>query len=255
MKKVVLVLMLILISFVSEAKVKGYNIDKKEVIKLVVESNKIVFEDENQDKWNEILLGTLAAETDLGAFRRGSKHGIAQITPIAYKFIKERLAKDKETYEKLKENGLDFKKISFNDLTDNHKASIVAMSLYYKYVIKMKKGNINGKSPAEVWKKYYNTYAGAGTLSHFNKAYARNEEIINVAMNEIRIDEFRDTMFVKEVKLVEGKLVMINNNKLDTIENSQLTLTQLIDDMNVIELHAIMGLDGKLETGVSYLIE
>ena len=253
MKKIVLILMIILFSFVSEAKVKGYNIDKKEVVKLVIEANKLVFE-EDLDKWNDILLGTLAAETDLGAFRGGSKHGIAQITPIAYKFIKERLAKDKETYEKLKEYGIDFKKISFNDLTNNHKASIVAMSLYYKYVIKMKKGNINGKSPAEVWKKYYNTYAGAGTINHFNKAYARNEEVVNVVMNEMKMKELRDMMFAKEVKIIDDKLVMVNN-RLDIIEDSRNVVAKLIDDINVIELHNIMGLDGEIETDVSYLIE
>lgn len=181
MKRIVGIVFLIMSISMFGARVSKFNISKSEVIHMVYDTTKVVFS-KYHDEWNDILLGTLAAETDLGAYKGNSKHGVAQITPIAYKFIKKEILKDKKTYEKLKSIGLDFKKISFNDLTNNHKASVTAMALYYKYTVEKKKVNIHGKDKAEVWKKYYNTYAGSGTKEHFNKAYSRNKSIINETM-------------------------------------------------------------------------
>ena len=246
MRKVIICLILVLSSFVAEARVKSYNIDKKEVVKLVVEANKLVFE-EDLEKWNEIMFGTLSAETDMGAFRGGSKHGIAQITPIAFKFIKKNILKDEELYNKLKKEGIDFKKISFNDLTNNHKASVVAMILYYKYVAQTKKMNIKGKTPAQVWKILYNTSAGAGTVSHFNKAYARNKDIIEIAMNEIQEDERRvlkDMLYAKEVKEVGNKLVMVNPREKDLEVKDNPKFARFFDTKKVIEdeINTILGI-------------
>lgn len=235
MRKVIICLILVLSSFVAEARVKSYNIDKKEVVKLVVEANKLVFE-EDLEKWNEIMFGTLSAETDMGAYRGGSKHGIAQITPVAFKFIKKSVLKDEELYNKLKAEGLDFKKLSFNDLTNNHKASVVSMSLYYKYATAKK--SIKGKSSAQVWKIFYNTSAGAGTVGHFNKAYARNKDIIQVAMNEIHEDErkqLKDMLYVKEVKEVGNKLVMVNPREKDLEVKDSHKFARFYDTKKVIE--------------------
>ena len=246
MRKVIICLMLVLSSFVAEARVKSYNIDKKEVVKLVVEANKLVFE-EDLEKWNEIMFGTLSAETDMGAFKGSSKHGIAQITPIAFKFIKNNILKDEELYNKLKKEGIDFKKISFNDLTNNHKASVVAMSLYYKYVAQTKKINIKGKTPAQVWKTLYNTSAGAGTLNHFNKAYARNKEVIEIAMNEIyetERRELKDMLYAKEVKEVGNKLVMVNPREKDLEVKDNPKFARFFDTKKVIEdeINTILGI-------------
>mgnify|MGYP003240588303 CR=1 FL=1 len=245
MRKVIICLILVLSSFVAEARVKSYNIDKKEVVKLVVEVNKLVFE-EDLEKWNEVMFGTLSAETDMGAFKGSSKHGIAQITPVAFKFIKKNILKDEKLYNKLKAEGIDFKKIRFNNLTHNHKASVVAMSLYYKYVMQTKKISIKGKTPAQVWKIFYNTSAGAGTLNHFNKAYSRNKEVIEIAMNEIHENERRelkDMLYVKEVKEVGDKLVMVNPREKD-IEVKTNKFIKFFDTKKVIEneINTLLGM-------------
>ena len=209
MKKLIGIIFIMFSLTSLSAKVKGYNIEKEEVIQMVYDTTKLVFS-ENHDEWNDIILGTLAAETDLGSYRAGSKHGIAQITPVAFKFIKQQVLKDKETYAKLKNSGLDFKKITFNELTHNHKASVVAMSLYYKYVVETKKVNIHGKDKAEVWKKYYNTYAGAGTKQHFNKAYNRNKEIIKDTLLVCKAD---DVNLVKDIKVEEMRNEFLASSK------------------------------------------
>ena len=105
MKKLIGIIFIMFSLTSLSAKVRGYNIEKEEVIQMVYDTTKLVF-NENHDEWNDIILGTLAAETDIGAYRAGSKHGIAQITPVAFKFIKQQVIKDKETYAKLKSNGL-----------------------------------------------------------------------------------------------------------------------------------------------------
>ena len=122
MRKVVICLILVLSSFVAEARVRSYNIDKKEVVKLVVEANKLVFE-EDLEKWNEIMFGTLSAETDMGAYRGGSKHGIAQITPIAFKFIKNNILKDEELYNNLTKTSNSLNEL-ISDLKQNPKKYI-----------------------------------------------------------------------------------------------------------------------------------
>lgn len=202
------------------AKLRNYGIDKEKVVEIVYDTTKLVFESYH-DEWNDIMLGTLSAETDLGAYKGSSKHGIAQITPVAFKFIKKQVLKDSKTYEKLKANGIDFKKISFNELTHNHKASIAAMALYYKYVVETKKVNIHGKDKAEVWKKYYNTYAGAGTKQHFNKAYNRNKDII------------KETLLVcktEELKLAEEK--RIEDTREELLASSKEMLRDVGTDMS-----------------------
>lgn len=209
MKKLIGIIFIMFSLTSLSAKVRGYNIEKEEVIQMVYDTTKLVF-NENHDEWNDIILGTLAAETDIGAYRAGSKHGIAQITPVAFKFIKQQVIKDKETYAKLKSNGLDFKKITFNELTHNHKASVVAMSLYYKYVVETKKVNIHGKDKAEVWKKYYNTYAGAGTKQHFNKAYNRNKDIIQ---DTLLVCKANDINLVEDVKVEEMRNEFLASSK------------------------------------------
>lgn len=224
MFKRLLGMVFIMLSFtVMGAKVRNYGITKGEVIQIVYDTTKVVF-NEYHDEWNNILLGTLAAETDLGSFRGKSTHGIAQITPVAYKFIKKSLMNDKETYGRLKESGLDFKKIGFNDLTHNHKASITAMALYYKYIVESKKVNIHKKDKAEVWKKYYNTYAGSGTKEHFNKAYKRNKSLID---ETILVCKENDTRLAKE-SAVETQVEYIATNTTITQTNNFTTFTTVL---------------------------
>lgn len=224
MFKRLLGMIFIMLSFtVMGAKVRNYGITKGEVIQIVYDTTKVVF-NEYHDEWNNILLGTLAAETDLGSFRGKSTHGIAQITPVAYKFIKKSLMSDKETYARLKSNGLDFKKIGFNDLTHNHKASITAMALYYKYIVESKKVSIHKKDKAEVWKKYYNTYAGSGTKEHFNKAYKRNKSLID---ETILVCKENDTRLAKE-SVVETQNEYIATNTTITQTNNFTTFTTVL---------------------------
>ena len=203
MKKLIGIIFVIFSLTSLSAKIRGYNIEKTEVIQMVYDTTKLVF-NENHDEWNDIILGTLAAETDVGAYRAGSSHGIAQITPVAFKFIKQQVLKDKTTYEKLLATGLDFKKIGFNELTHNHKASVAAMSLYYKYVTETKKVNIHGKDKAEVWKKYYNTYAGSGTKQHFNKAYNRNKDIIKETLLVCKADDTKEELLASSKEPIKS---------------------------------------------------
>lgn len=224
MFKRLLGMIFIMLSFtVMGAKVRNYGITKGEVIQIVYDTTKVVF-NEYHDEWNNILLGTLAAETDLGSFRGKSTHGIAQITPVAYKFIKKSLMNDKETYSRLKESGLDFKKIGFNDLTHNHKASITAMALYYKYIVESKKVSIHKKDKAEVWKRYYNTYAGSGTKEHFNKAYKRNKSLID---ETILVCKENDTRLAKE-SVAETQDEYIATNTTITQTNKFTTFTTVL---------------------------
>lgn len=228
MIKKIIGIVFVLLSFTTlGAKVRNYGIAKEDVVRIVYDTTKVVF-DEYHDEWNDVLLGTLSAETDLGAFRGNSKHGIAQITPVAYKFIKKQVLSDKETYEKLKENGLDFKKIGFNDLTNNHRASITAMALYYKYVTKSKKFTIHKKDKAEVWKKYYNTYAGAGTKAHFNKAYNRNKSLIEDTLLVCKADDIKladkNRSIDNEVELYASSYNVFNST--DTYIASETTITE-----------------------------
>ena len=58
-------IMFIMFSLTSlSAKAKGYDIEKEEVIQMVYDTTKLVF-NENHDEWNDIILGTLAAEQTL----------------------------------------------------------------------------------------------------------------------------------------------------------------------------------------------
>ena len=84
------------------------------------------------------------------------------------------------------------------------------MSLYYKYVVETKKVNIHGKDKAEVWKKYYNTYAGAGTKQHFNKAYNRNKDIIQ---DTLLVCKANDINLVEDVKVEEMRNEFLASSK------------------------------------------
>lgn len=187
LKFVLLFLLTFMMSMTSYS--KNYGITSTDAIKMAVNVVPHLFE-ENHEKWEEVLIGTLAAETRFGQFKAGSKLGIGQVTKVAHKMIKENLKKDSKTSEVVRDLlGKPFEDFKFEELEKENMASVVAMGLYYKYrVERNKKVNIKKTSAAQIWKTYYNTVAGAGTVDGFNKVVKQSKKIIDVAYDAIKLD-------------------------------------------------------------------
>lgn len=183
MRKIYFILAIMIgIIFSNDLFAKNYKITKVDAIEIVHTVVPQLFEG-NHTEWSDLLVGTLSVETDLGQFKAGSKLGIGQVTKIAHKFLLNELGKDKETNKKVTDLlGVEFKDINFKELEYNNKASIVATALYYKFVLERKKGfNISKQDPAVVWKKYYNTVAGAGTPAKFKEAVSRKSTVLAIS--------------------------------------------------------------------------
>lgn len=164
LKKVILIFIL---SF-SITFSKGYNISSRDLTEKIIAVNKIIFGTENLEHYNNLIAGTVAAETLYGKYKGNSPLGITQISPAGWGFIQSRL--QEEDIEIIKIIGYDNSKVKFKDLAEDHLLAIMYCSLYYKY-------KLNGNIPntledyAKAWKKYYNTKEGAGTIEGFKEKY------------------------------------------------------------------------------------
>lgn len=143
---------------------KNYNISSYDLMEEIHLINSLVFDYTNTDKWDKLMVGTVSAETLFGKYKGKSKLGITQISKAGLGYIKWKISDDDK--EKLKLFGYDIDKVKLEDLEFNNELSLFLSSLYYKY-------KLNNKPPktdlecAKAWKKFYNTYAGAGTVKGF----------------------------------------------------------------------------------------
>ena len=68
------------------AKIKSYEVSQKELIQISHEVAETLFQD-NKDMWKHLLIGTLAAETNLGQFKGNSPYGVAQMRNSGFQFV------------------------------------------------------------------------------------------------------------------------------------------------------------------------
>lgn len=129
-----------------------------------------------------LQLGTTAVETDFGSYRRqigfknkkGGGYGINQIELGTYKDLIDRFLKNKQL---LKDKILYwyFDNMSLEDnLILNDKFNIAICRLKYlscEHLFKMPQDPNNIEELAKIWKKYYNTNMGSGTVDKFITAY------------------------------------------------------------------------------------
>jgi len=119
-----------------------------------------------------LLMGTAAQESHLGEYIKqikGPALGIFQMEP--------------NTFEDICKNYLKYKVELFDDILDcacivesdalvwNLKLSICFTRIHYLRVKEAMPNSIDGY--AAYWKKYYNTYLGAGTIEEFVVNYKR----------------------------------------------------------------------------------
>lgn len=205
MKKFLIILLMITVGVCSYS--KTYNVSRDELLSLV-EQTVDTMETENKEEWITLLNGTLAVETNIGQFKGNSKIGVAQMHSIAYKHNRNLLMKDKVMADKVyKFTGKRPVDITFSDVVHNHKIGIVFMYLHYKYhkIDITKASTIQGAG--KLWKKYYNTYEGKGTVERFVKVYNDNKKYFtNKTIKEDVIKDKNDEKLI----ISEGEKIMIN---------------------------------------------
>ena len=163
MKKLCIMMLFLVWSMVGYS--KTYSIPKETVIRLVQETV-IGMEKNYRKEWITLLAGTLAVETNLGQYKGASKMGITQITKVSYTHNRDLLLKDKDMTKKVVQTfKIHPRDITYSHIVKNHKLSVFFMYLHYKYQgIDIKKAS-TPKEAGRIWKKYYNTYKGKGTVS------------------------------------------------------------------------------------------
>lgn len=120
-----------------------------------------------KEKIRSLLVGTAAAESALGTDDRikdlkTNPNGVFQVLQEPFKTATRRLVRDKALQERLKQEGIDYKKLSHKDVQDYKKAALMARLIY-----KQAEEPIPEEGHAAYWKKYYNTEAGDGTVEKF----------------------------------------------------------------------------------------
>lgn len=110
----------------------------------------------------DLLLGTMAVESDMGKFRKqlgGPAIGIFQIEPTTLEDMRNNYMKYHDRY----------KYVMKGDPESNDSYACVIAYIYYK--------RVGGHIPpgtigqAYVWKKKYNTWEGKGTIDQYIKQY------------------------------------------------------------------------------------
>lgn len=199
MKKFLIIVLMILMSGVAlgKGKVRSYNIDASDLTFEIYQINALMFGYKNVDRWNQLMVGTIAAETNYGKFRGKSPLGITQISPAGWGYIKSRITQEEK--DKLKILGYDHDEIILKDLADDTTLAIAYGAIYYNHKLKgVPPKDIN--DCAKVWKKYYNTSAGSGTIKGFKNKYAYHGEKHLMAFYNNPIKEF-------DVHIVVNKLI------------------------------------------------
>ena len=114
----------------------------------------------------ELLLETAAAETGMGSVRdrtTGAGMGLTQFDQLPFEDIKRRsMSKRYAIEETLK---IDISLVAWYDLRYNAFLSLLFTRLHYRLRPEPIPATREGR--AEYWKQHYNTYAGAGTVSHY----------------------------------------------------------------------------------------
>lgn len=120
------------------------------------------------DKAVRLIVETAYAETGLGRIKDRTIYagmGLTQFDNRPFYTIK---SKSKRFRRKiLDELGIDLDLLQWTDLRYNPFLALLFTRLYYLSIIEEIPKNI--KARAEYWKKYYNTYAGKGTVEHYLK--------------------------------------------------------------------------------------
>jgi len=121
-----------------------------------------------------LLMGTCAQESHLGEYIKqikGPALGIFQMEPATFVDIEQNYFRyKKELYEKVKSNS----RVSYlysGLMVYNLKLAICMTRIHYLRVPEKLPNSIEGY--AAYWKRYYNTYLGAGTEEEFIHNYKR----------------------------------------------------------------------------------
>lgn len=121
-----------------------------------------------------LILGTIAQESGFGKYIRqikGPAVGITQIEPLTFEdHIENFLKYNSDLTQKIKWTcGIDKFKVTY--LEWNLALSIAMCRVHYLRVSEKLPNNLEGY--AKYWKKYYNTYLGAGTEQEFINNYKK----------------------------------------------------------------------------------
>lgn len=120
-----------------------------------------------------LLLGTAAQESDFGEYIRqlggGPARGIFQIEPETFNYLLNYI-KSKGILERVK-SICNCQNLISDSLEYNLKLSIIFCRLRYYVINEALPTDLTGY--ARYWKKYYNTYLGAGTEEQFINNYKK----------------------------------------------------------------------------------
>jgi len=125
--------------------------------------------------WRMLINVTLAAETKYGnenGYGGGGKHGIGQITSVGMGYLKGIISKNVEWKKMVVYYGGDYRTMTATNIRPNNRLNIALIYIYYKG--RGKKITPKGENldyACQVWKREYNTYAGAGTVSYAKRCY------------------------------------------------------------------------------------
>ena len=121
-----------------------------------------------------LLKETAASETDYGLAIDKSWNvgvGIMQFDPIGFEDVKERISPHfKDIVQR--EFGVIVYRTDLSDLRHSPLLSVIFARLKYKLVPSAIPNSIQGR--AHYWKRWYNSYAGAGTIEHYLDSAERN---------------------------------------------------------------------------------
>lgn len=143
----------------------------KKLFKSILIESKIFTNDE-VDKYVGLLLITAQVESDFGRLvqqKKGPALGWFQMEPNTEKDIWDNYLKYNPKYQKVVSGLRHNKSLAISELKTNIAYATIMAALQYKRYVdigKIKLPNENDKSEqAKIWKKYYNTHKGKGTIS------------------------------------------------------------------------------------------
>ncbi len=216
MKKSLIVSVFIFISVFSFS-ARTYQVDRQELIHLSYVAAEHIFP-EDVEGWKDVLIGTLAVETNLGQFRGNSIYGVAQMRNSGFQFVQRELKKnrtEREIFERL--TGRDPSTVSLQMLGNDHQLSIVYMAFYYKFYVHGKIRPENKEMAAKIWKQYYNTKYGTGSPQRFLTIYAKQQKYIEQYKKSRGIHE--NTFVNTETEIVDIIKEIEDLESLENLEN------------------------------------
>lgn len=134
------------------------------------------------DAFVNLILGTTATESEFGKYRRqigfehksGGGYGINQIELATYYYLMRNFLKNKPELKNKIMHWYDSNMTDENNLILNDSYNIAICRLKYyscEHLFDMPKDANNIEELAKIWKKYYNTIIGKGTIEGFIDAY------------------------------------------------------------------------------------